>query len=63
MNEKISIILSTYNEGSIIETTVKEIFSSIDNVEIILVDDNSIDGTIDKLININNSNLKISKDL
>ena len=25
MNEKISIILSTYNEGSIIETTVKEI--------------------------------------
>ena len=59
MNEKISIILSTYNEGSIIETTVKEIFSSIDNVEIILVDDNSIDGTIDKLNNINNSNLKI----
>ena len=59
MNEKISIILSTYNEGSIIETTVKEIFSSIDNVEIILVDDNSIDGTIDKLNNINNPNLKI----
>ena len=59
MNEKISIILSTYNEGSIIETTVKEIFSSIDNVEIILVDDNSIDGTIDKLNNINNLNLKI----
>ena len=59
MNEKTSIILSTYNEGSIIETTVKEIFSSIDNVEVILVDDNSIDGTIDKLNNINNSNLKI----
>ena len=59
MKEKTSIILSTYNEGSIIETTVKEIFSSIDNVEIILVDDNSIDGTLDKLSNINNSNLKI----
>ena len=59
MDKKISIILSTYNEASIIKTTVNEIFSNLDNSEIILVDDNSIDGTIDKLKDIQNKNLKI----
>ena len=59
MDKKISIILSTYNEASIIKTTVNEIFSNLENSEIILVDDNSIDGTIDKLKNIQNKNLKI----
>ena len=59
MNRKISIILSTYNEAKIIESTIREIFNKIDNVEIVLVDDNSKDGTLDKLKNINNPNLKI----
>ena len=59
MDKKISIILSTYNEASIIKTTVNEIFSNLENSEIILVDDNSIDGTIDKLKDIQNKNLKI----
>ena len=59
MDKKISIILSTYNEASIIKTTVNEIFSNLDNSEVILVDDNSIDGTIDKLKDIQNKNLKI----
>ena len=59
MNRKISIILSTYNEAKIIESTIREIFNKIDNVEIVLVDDNSTDGTLDKLKNINNPNLKI----
>ena len=58
MNNKISIILSTYNEGYIIEETIKEIFNNINNVEVILVDDNSTDGTIEKVKNLNYSNLK-----
>ncbi len=59
MNRKISIILSTYNEANIIEKTISEIFDKIKDVEIILVDDNSNDGTIEKLKNIKNDNLKI----
>ena len=59
MNNKISIILSTYNEGYIIEETIKEIFNNINNVEVILVDDNSTDGTIEKVKNLNYSNLKL----
>jgi|TARA_B100001059_G_C17651342_1_gene484610 dolichol-phosphate mannosyltransferase len=59
MSGKISIILSTCNEAKIIEKTVSEIFDKIQNVEIVLVDDNSTDGTVEKLENINNENLKI----
>ncbi len=56
---KTSIILSTYNEANIIEKTVKEIFEKVKNVEIVLVDDNSNDGTVEKLKNLRNENLKI----
>ena len=59
MDSKISIILSTYNESSVIEQTISEIFKHIKNVEIILVDDNSPDGTFEKVKKINNPNLKI----
>ena len=59
MDKKISIILSTYNEASIIKTTIDKIFSTLDNVEIVLVDDNSIDGTLEILNSIDNKNLKI----
>ena len=59
MNKKISIILSTYNEAHIIKTTVDKIFSTLENVEIILVDDNSNDGTIEVLKSIKNENLKV----
>lgn len=58
---KTSIILSTYNEAKIIENTVKEIFEKVKNVEIILVDDNSNDGTIEQLKNFKNENLKVYK--
>ena len=58
MDKKISIILSTYNEASIIKTTIDKIFSTIKDVEIILVDDNSIDGTLEILKTINNENFK-----
>ena len=59
MDKKISIILSTYNEAPVIEETISEIFNNVKNAEIILVDDNSSDGTLEKVKNINNPNLKI----
>ena len=45
MIKKVSIILSTYNEASVIEDTINQIFKNLNDVEIILVDDNSPDGT------------------
>lgn len=59
MDKKVSIILSTYNEAIVIEKTIYEIFKSIENVEIVLVDDNSEDGTLEIVKSINNKNLKI----
>ena len=59
MDKKISIILSTYNEATIIKKTVNEIFKNLQNSEIILVDDNSEDGTLEKLEDIHNKDLKI----
>ena len=41
MANKVSIILSTYNEAKVIEKTIDEIFKHIDGVEIILVDEDN----------------------
>ena len=49
MDKKISIILSTYNEAEAIENTINQIFNHLKNVEIIVVDDNSPDGTYEKV--------------
>ena len=49
MNKKISIILCTYNEVNDIEKTIKLISDTLKDVEIIIVDDNSNDGTLEKL--------------
>jgi dolichol-phosphate mannosyltransferase len=59
MHPKISIILSTYNEGYIIEKTLKSIFDNITNVEVIIVDDSSIDDTCKKIKDFNNPNIKL----
>jgi len=59
MDKKVSIILSTYNEAEIIEKTINEIFTTIHNCEIVLVDDNSNDGTFEKVNLIKNKNLKV----
>lgn len=59
MDKKVSIILSTYNEALVIEDTIYNIFKYLNNVEIILVDDNSPDGTFEKAKKINNPNLKV----
>ena len=58
MNKEVSIILSTYNEATVIEDTINQIFKNIDNVEIILVDDNSTDETFERVIKMNNPNIK-----
>ena len=59
MNKRISIILSTYNEASVIKRSINEIFSTIENVEIVVVDDNSNDGTLEIINSIENKNLKV----
>ena len=51
MDKKISIILSTYNEAPFVVQTINEILNNIKNVEIILVDDSSSDGTLEKVKN------------
>ena len=49
MNKKISIILCTFNEVNHIEECIKLVSNTLKDVEIIIVDDNSNDGTIEKL--------------
>ncbi len=58
MDKKVSIILSTYNEAPVIENIINQIFKNLDNVEIILVDDNSPDGTFEIVKKMNNLNIK-----
>ena len=59
MDKKISIILTTYNEAPYIEQAIVQILNNIKNVEIVLVEDSSTDGTLEKAKKINNPNLKI----
>ena len=58
-DNNVSIILSTYNEAPVIEGTLKKIFETIKDVEIVLVDDNSTDGTLEKVKNFKEFNIKI----
>ena len=59
MDKRVSIILSTYNEASVIKKSINEIFSTINNVEIVVVDDSSTDGTLEIINSIKNENLKV----
>ena len=47
MHPKTSIILCTYNESNYIENTVSELEKHIPNLELVIVDYFSSDGTID----------------
>ena len=59
MSNNVSIILTTYNEKLSIEFTISELIKYLPGVEIIVVDDNSPDGTLEVLKKINYGNLKI----
>ena len=49
MVKVVSIVLCTYNEVNHIENSLDLIDKNLDNIETIIVDDNSTDGTIEKL--------------
>ena len=49
MNKTVSIILCTFNEVNHIEKSLDSIKKNLNNVQVIIVDDNSLDGTIEKL--------------
>ena len=53
---KTSIILCTYNEAKYIEDTITELEKNILNLELIIVDDNSTDGTVEILKKVNQNN-------
>ena len=56
MPSKTSIVLSTYNEANYIENTISELEKNIPNLEIVIVDDNSSDGTIEIIKKLNQNN-------
>ena len=56
MPAKISIILCTYNEINHIEKILSELEKNISNLEIVIVDDNSSDGTVEAIKKINKEN-------
>ena len=56
MSPKTSIILCTYNEANYIENAISELEKYIPNLELVIVDDNSSDGTAEiiKRLNVGN---------
>ena len=56
MSLKTSIILCTYNEKKYIENTINNLNNSISNLELVIVDDNSSDGTVDIIKKLNKEN-------
>ena len=55
----VSIILCTYNEAVVIKNTIEEIFKHNTNCEIVIVDDNSNDGTIEIIKNFRDSRITL----
>ena len=51
MSKKTSIIICTVNEAKFVENCINEILNKIPNVELIIVDDNSSDGTTEIIKN------------
>ena len=56
MSAKTSIILCTYNEANHIENAISELEKYIPNLELVIVDDNSSDGTAEIIKRLNVSN-------
>ena len=53
MLPKTSIILCTYNEANYIEDAIAKLEKNIPNLEIVIVDDSSTDGTVDIIKKLN----------
>ena len=60
MSTKTSIILCTYNEVYYIKNTVEQIQKIIPNLELIIVDDNSTDGSREIIKNLAKNNQNIN---
>jgi len=56
MPSKTSIVLSTYNEANYIENIISELEKNIPDLEIVIVDDSSSDGTIEIIKKLNQNN-------
>ena len=56
MSPKTSIILCTYNEANHIENAISELEKYVPNLELVIVDDNSSDGTVEIIKRLNVSN-------
>ena len=56
MSSKTSVILCTYNEAGHVENTILELEKNISDLEIVVVDDSSTDGTIEILKKLNKQN-------
>ena len=52
MQKKTSIILCTFNEVDFIRNTIELLNNNLNNLEIVVIDDNSTDGTIEVLKNL-----------
>ena len=61
MDKKISILIPVYNEANTIKECVENVLKSSENfdMEIIISDNNSIDGTIDILKKISHPKIKV----
>ena len=56
MSLKTSIILCTYNEAKYIKKIIEELEKNISNLELVIIDDNSSDGTIEIIKKLNQNN-------
>ena len=56
MVSKTSIILCTYNEANHIKKTISELEKNISNLELVIIDDFSSDGTIEIIRELNQNN-------
>ena len=56
MSLKTSIILCTYNEAKYIEKIIAELEKNISNLELIIIDDSSSDGTTEIVKKLNKNN-------
>ena len=53
---KTSIILCTYNEEKYIEKIIVELEKNIENLELVIIDDNSSDRTVEIIKKLNKTN-------